>query len=217
MLDIRLIRQKPDWVKERLATRGDGVESRIDEILQLDQQRRKWLSEAESLQAQRKRVSKEIGALMAQGKKEEAEARKAEGRRLGDRVEELNRRVRELEERQQELMAWIPNLPHESVPIGPDASGNVVVRQWGQPPSFSFEPRTHIELCESLGLIDFRRGAKITGSGFVLFTNWGARLERALIQFMLDLHTQEHGYIEVSPPYIIHRHCMFGVGVVWRR
>ena len=212
MLDIRLIRQKPEWVKERLATRGEGAESRIDEILQLDQQRRKWLSEAESLQAQRKRVSKEIGALMAQGKKEEAEARKAEGRRLGDQVEELNRRVRELEERQQELMAWIPNLPHESVPIGPDASGNVVVRQWGQPPSFSFEPRTHIELCESLGLIDFRRGAKITGSGFVLFTNWGARLERALIQFMLDLHTQEHGYIEVSPPYIIHRHCMFGVG-----
>src|SRR5436190_2399025 len=212
MLDIRLIRERPDSVRERLGTRGAGDEGRIDEVLQLDEQRRKILSEVEQLKAQRNRVSKEIGVLMGQKKASEAEAKKAETRALGDRITELDKQSAEMEAKRDSILMRLPNLPHESVAIGKDSADNPLVRTWGEKASFAFKVRSHIELCESLRLVDFTRGAKLSGSGFLLYTGWGAKLERALIQYLLDLHTGQHGFTEVSPPYIISRDCMLGVG-----
>ncbi|MCX8090286.1 MAG: serine--tRNA ligase [Verrucomicrobiae bacterium] len=212
MLDIKLIRERPDFVRQRLATRGAGDEQLIDAVLEADEQRRRALAEVESLKATRNRVSKEIGALLGQKKTAEAEARKQEVRVLGDRIGELDRRAAEAEARRNEALLRLPNLPHESVPVGADAGGNVVVREYGSKPAFDFEPRSHVELCERLKLVDFARGTKLAGSGFVLFTHWGARLERALIQFMLELHTREHGYTEVSPPLLVGPQCLEGVG-----
>lgn len=212
MLDIKLIRERPDFVKERLASRQGEDAGRVDEILESDVSRREIIVRVEDLKAQRKRVSKEIGTLMGQKKLEEAELRKAETRRLGEQIEALDKELEVHEERRNELLLRLPNLPHTSVPMGLSADDNPVVKTWGEKPGFSFTPRPHHEICEDLKLIDFARGTKITGSGFLLYTGWGARLERALIQFLLDLHTREHGYTEVSPPYIIHRDCMTGVG-----
>lgn len=212
MLDVRVVRERPDWVRERLASRHGGDERFIDDLLELDRRRRALIAESEGLQAERKRASKEIGALMGQKRFEEAEARKQAVRELGDRIESMQRELKGVEARFEELMSRLPNLPHESVPVGADADGNVVVREWGERRQFDFEPRPHTELCERLGLVDFARGAKLAGSGFLLYTGWGARLERALIQFLLDLHVREHGYTEVSPPFVVGRHCMFGVG-----
>jgi len=207
-----MMRDAPDDVRRRLAGRGAGEESKLDEVLALDEQRRRLLGEAETLKVQRNRVSKEIGALMAQKKLADAEARKAETRQIGERIAELDRTVGQTENARQELLLRLPNLPHPSVPVGRNAEANLVVRTGGEKPSPAFAAKSHIELCESLKLVDFTRGAKLSGSGFLLYTGWGARLERALIHFLLDLHTLEHGYTEVSPPYIISRNCMEGVG-----
>ena len=212
MLDIKLIRERPDWVRQRLATRGAGDEARIDEVLKLDETRRKLLGEVESLKAQRNRASKEIGALMGQKKIQEAEAKKKETRELGDRIAQLDKQAAEADAARDQLMLRLPNLPHESVPVGTSAADNPVVRVHGEKPAFAFQPKSHVELCESLKLIDFARAAKLAGSGFVLYTNWGARLERALIQFLLDLHTRQHGYTEVSPPFMVGPQCLEGVG-----
>jgi seryl-tRNA synthetase len=212
VLDIKLIRDQPDFVRQRLATRGAGDETRIDELLQFDEQRRKLLAEVEALKAQRNRASKEIGALMGQKKTAEAEARKTETRELGDRIAVLDKEADEVGVRRDQLMLRLPNLPHESVKIGKSAADNPVVRVQGEQPVFAFKPKSHVELCESLKLVDFARGAKLSGSGFLLYTNWGARLERALIQFLLDLHVHEHGYTEVSPPYVVGPQCLEGVG-----
>jgi seryl-tRNA synthetase len=212
MLDIKLIREKPDFVRQRLASRGAGDENRVEDVLKLDEQRRKLLAEVESLKAQRNRVSKEIGALMGQKKIEDAEAKKKETRELGDRITQLDKQAAEADSARDSLMLTLPNLPHESVPQGKTAEANAVIRTHGEKPEFSFKTKSHIELCENLGLVDFARATKISGSGFVLYTNWGARLERALIQFLLDLHTKEHGYIEVSPPFVVGPQCLEGVG-----
>jgi seryl-tRNA synthetase len=212
VLDIKLIREKPDFVRERLATRGAGDEKLTEVILQADEQRRKALAEVESLKAQRNRVSKEIGALMGQKKIAEAENKKKETRDLGNRIEQLDKHAEAFELARDEAMLRLPNLPHESVPIGSSAEENVLVRAHGEKPSFAFKPRSHVELCESLKLVDFARAAKLSGSGFILYTHWGAKLERALIQFLLDLHTAEHGYTEVSPPFVVGPQCLEGVG-----
>jgi seryl-tRNA synthetase len=212
VLDIRVIRDKPDFVGERLATRGAGDDKHIAEVLHLDEQRRTLLAEVEQLKATRNRVSKEIGALMGQKKFEEAEARKTETREIGDRIAELDKKVLEVEETRDRLLLRIPNLPHESVPAGKSSENNPVVRAWGEKVQFSFKPSSHVEICERLQMVDFTRGAKLSGSGFLLYMNWGAKLERALIQFMLDLHTSEHGFTEVSPPFIVSRDVMTGVG-----
>ncbi len=212
VLDIKLIREKPEFVRQRLATRGAGDDVRIDELLKLDEQRRKILAEVEALKSQRNRVSKEIGALMGQKKTAEAEAKKAETRELGDRIAALDRRAGEVEAGRNALMLQLPNLPHESVPEGKTAENNRVERTHGEKAVFAFKPKSHVELCESLRLVDFARAAKLSGSGFLLYTNWGARLERALIQFLLDLHTTEHGYTEVSPPFMVGPQCLEGVG-----
>lgn len=212
MLDIKRIRENAPAIKARLALRGGHDEQNIDHLLALDEVRRKAITEVEQLKAQRNVASKEIGALMGQRKLEEAEAKKAEVRQVGDKITELDRKAAAIEAGQKQTLLNIPNVPHETVPEGKTAEDNPVVRTYAEPANFDFEPKNHIELCESLKLIDFKRGAKLSGSGFLLYTNWGARLERALIQFLLDLHTAEHGFTEVSPPYIIREECMEGVG-----
>jgi seryl-tRNA synthetase len=212
MLDIKNIRDQADAVRQRLAARGAGDEAKIGEVLSLDERRRKLLTEAEELKALRNRVSKEIGALMGQKKFDEAGSRKQETRELGDRVAALDKEAAQADDARNHLMLTLPNLPHASVPLGESAEDNPVIRTFGQKPEFTFKPKSHVELCENLRLVDFGRAAKISGSGFLLYTHWGARLERALIQFMLDLHTSERGYIEVSPPFLVGPQCLEGVG-----
>jgi seryl-tRNA synthetase len=212
MLDIRFIRENPDSVRQRLASRNAGDEKHIDDLLAYDDQRRKALKEVEDLKAERNRSSKEIGALMGQKKLAEAEAAKIRVREIGDKITALDKQVADSETRCDEILLRLPNLPHPSVAPGKDAADNPLIRTWGDKPAYAFQPKNHIELCQSLKLIDFERGTKLSGSGFLLYTGWGAKLERALISFLLDLHTTEHGYTEVSPPYVIGEHCMIGVG-----
>ena len=212
MLDIKLIREKTDFVRARLATRGAGEEELLAGILSADDLRRKVLAEVETLKASRNRVSKEIGALMGQKKLAEAEAKKAETKDLGDKITALDGQAKEAEAKRDELMLRLPNLPHESVVLGKSSADNPIVRVHGEKATYPFKPKSHVELCESLKLVDFARAAKLSGSGFLLYTNWGARLERALIQFLLDLHVTEHGYTEVSPPLMVGEHCLVGVG-----
>ncbi len=212
MLDIRLMREKPEWVRERLASRHGGDELKVAEVLEWDEKRRAALAEVELLKARRNAASKEIGALMGRKEFAEAESRKAEVRTIGERITELDRAVAEAETKRDELMLTLPNLPHASVALGKTAEENPEIRRWGTPRGFDFKPLNHVELCERLKLVDFARGTKLSGSGFLLYTGWGARLERALINFLLDLHQREHGYREVAPPYIVGEHCMVGVG-----
>lgn len=212
MLDIKLIRDQADFVRQRLATRGAGDEAKIDEVLRLDEQRRKLLVEVEELKASRNRVSKEIGILMGKKELAAAEAKKAETRTIGDQISGLDKQVAEVEKAREDILMRLPNLPHSSVALGRTAEDNPEVRTYGAKGNFDFKPKDHIQLCQSLKLVDFERGAKLSGSGFLLYTGWGARLERALIQFLLDLHVREHQYTEVSPPFIINRECMVGVG-----
>jgi seryl-tRNA synthetase len=212
MLDIRFIRENTDSVRQRLASRNAGDEKHIDDLLALDEARRKALKEVEDLKAERNRSSKEIGALMGQKKLAEAETAKVRVREIGDKISALDKVVAESEAKLNEILLRLPNLPHASVALGKDAEDNPLIRTWSEKPVYDFQPKDHIELCQSLKLIDFGRGTKLSGSGFLLYTGWGARLERALISFLLDLHTAEHGYHEVSPPYVIGEHCMIGVG-----
>jgi seryl-tRNA synthetase len=214
MLDIKLIRERPDFVRQRLATRGAGDEAHVEELLRLDEQRRKALADVEPLKAQRKRISKEIGALMI-GQitlTPEAMSKQMQSGILAGNITALDQQAAEAESARNRIMMGLPNLPHESVPVGADANWNRVERMYGKPPDLGFPLKKHVELCERLGLVDFARAAKLAGSGFVLYTNWGAKLERALIQFMLDLHTREHGYTEVSPPFMVGPQCLEGVG-----
>lgn len=212
MLDIKLLREKPEFVRQRLASRGGGDDSRVQQILDLDERRRKVLAEVESLKAQRNKISKEIGALMAQKKTAEAEERKKQTGDLGKQITDLDKVSAEVETERHALMLGIPNLPNESVPAGKSSEDNPVVRTHGEKPPYAFKPKSHVELAEKLKLLDFERAAKLSGSGFILYTNWGAKLERALIQFLLDLHTREHGYTEVSPPFVVGPQCLEGVG-----
>ena len=212
MLDIKVIRDNPAFVRERLALRGAGDEVHIDTVLKLDEARRTALAGVETLKATRNRVSKEIGALMGQKKTTEAEAKKTETRDLGDKIAELDKAAAAAEADLRELMLRLPNLPHASVVPGKTAADNPEVRVHGAQPGFEFKPKSHVELCESLKLVDFARASKLSGSGFLLYTNWGARLERALIQFLLDLHITEHGYTEIAPPLMVGPQCLEGVG-----
>jgi len=212
VLDMKLIRERPEYVRERLTSRGSGEESRLNELLLADERRRTLLAAVETLKARRNQVSKQIGEMLAQKRTTDAEARKVETRKIGDEITRLDREVAEAESQRDEVLLRLPNTPHPSVTVGKSAADNPVVRSWGEKPRHDFRPKAHTELCESLGLIDFARGAKISGAGFLLFTNWGARLERALIQMLLDLHVNEHGYTEISPPFIVNRESMVGSG-----
>ena len=207
MLDIHLIREKPDFVRERLATRGGGDERKIDEVICVDGERRKLETALQHLNAERRRLSKEIGAKRAaSGATTDLEARVRE---IGDEIVDLNKRTSAGEEEQRNLLLEIANLPHGSVPIGKDPSANRVVRSWGEKPRLT-DPADHLALGVKLKLFDLERAAKLSGSGFICFTDAGARLERALINFMIELHVREHGYIEISPPFLVRRDCMIG-------
>ena len=209
MLDIRLIRENPDYVKERLAARGGDLHLKIDEVLDCDRQRRTAETSLQQIQADRKRLSKEIGAKKAKG--EDTSAVEAEVRGFGDRMKELEAQVAQAGDRQSALLLNLPNLPHDACPVGKDAADNPVVRVWGEKPALT-NPADHIKLGEQLGLFDLDRATKLSGSGFVCFTGQGARLQRALIQFCLDLHTREHGYTEINPPFIVRREALVGTG-----
>jgi seryl-tRNA synthetase len=207
MLDIRLIREKPDFVRERLATRGGGDEMKIDEALRVDGQRRKLETSLQQLNADRRRLSKEIGAKRSSGgATAELEARVRE---IGEVIVDLNKRTAAADAEEEGLLLEIANLPHESVPIGKDPRANRLVRSWGEKPQLT-EPADHVALGAKLKLFDLERAAKLSGSGFICFTGAGAKLERALINFMIDLHVREHGYCEISPPFLVRRDCMIG-------
>ena len=229
MLDIKLIRENPELVKQRLATRGRGDEARVAEIAVLDEKRRKLATESDGLKAERNKVSKEIGTLTSkvvnqpQVLKNEAARianeildeigrKKTNMRELGDKIAALDREIAAVETQLQDTLLVIPNLPHESVTVGKEAADNPEVRQWGTKPEFAFQPKPHWEIGEKLGMLDFARAVKISGSGFILYKGAGARLERALINLLLDLHTREHGYTEVSPPFLVNRAAMVGTG-----
>ena len=208
MLDIRLIREQPDFVKSRLATRGGNEQGKVAEVLAVDGERRRLETALQQYNADRKRLSKEIGG--ARGRGENAVALEERVRQIGDEIAELVRQTGAAEERQRDLLLNIPNLPHANAPVGSTAAENPVVRSWGEKPQFDFPLLDHVALGAKLNLFDAERATKLSGSGFICFTGPGARLERALIQFMLDLHTREHGYLEVSPPFLVRRECMVG-------
>lgn len=211
MLDIRLLRDNPDLVKMRLKARGGDSHELVDRVLACDEDRRAAETEKQQLQGDRKRISKQIGQL--KGKGEDTSAVEAEVREIGEKVKALSERSSAADDQQRELLLQIPNLPHEGCPVGADETANPVVREWGEKPKFDgFEPKDHLTLCDEAGMLDFETATKISTSGFALFKGPGARLERALIQFLLDLHTGEHGYTEYSPPFIINRDCMTGTG-----
>lgn len=209
MLDIRLIRENPDFVKTRLATRGGDSHLQIDAILEIDAERRKLETRLQHLNAERKRFSKEIGGKKSKG--EDTTEIEATVRGFGDEIAGLNKQTAAADERQRDLLLNLPNLPHDAAPVGKDASENPVVKTWGEKPAIA-APLDHIELGKKLGLFDLERAAKLSGSGFVCFTGIGARLQRALINFCLDLHTRDHGYTEVSPPFIVRRDSLVGTG-----
>ncbi len=208
MLDIKLIRKNPDKVKEALKKRFSEIS--IDEILSLDQQRRDLLTEVEGLRSRRNTVSQEIAKLKKAG--EPADEKVKAMKELGAELKEKEEALAEITARFEAAVATIPNIPHESVPIGRDDSENVVVKRWGDIPEFPFEPKPHWDVGEGLGILDFKRAAKITGSRFVLYKGAGARLERALINFMLDLHIKRHGYTEILPPFMVNADSLFGTG-----
>ena len=208
MLDLERIREHPDEVKVGLKNLGADP-SQVDAILELDERRRELLTEVETLRARRNRVSKKIGRLKDQ---EERERLIAEMRQVGDRIDALEEPLETVEADLQAAMLSVPNLPHESVPVGPDETQNVVVGQWGEPRDFDFEPVPHWDLGPELGIVDFERGVKLSGSRFYVLRGFGARLQRALIAWMLDVHTTEHGYTEIYPPFVVKEACMWGAG-----
>ena len=209
MLDIRLIRDNPDYVKQRLTTRGGALHLQIDAVLEIDAARRRRETELQRLQGDRKRISKEIGAKKGQG--EDTSEIEAHVRTIGEEISELNREATESENAQRTMLLGLPNLPHDAAPIGHDASQNPVVKTWGEKPQIA-NPLDHVKLGEKLGLFDLERATKISGSGFVCYTGLGARLLRALINFCLDLHTRDHGYVEMSPPLLVRPDALEGTG-----
>ncbi|HST29890.1 MAG TPA: serine--tRNA ligase [Chthoniobacterales bacterium] len=208
MLDIRLIREKPDFVRERVVTRGGDDAAKIDELLKVDAERRKTETELQQLQADRNRLSKEIGAKKS--RKETTDDLEKQVRKIGEQIAELEQQATKFDEQQRSLLLEIPNLPNANVPIGKDASANKVVREWGTKPQLTGQVFDHVALGEKLKILDLERATKLSGSGFICFAGAGARLERALINFMIDLHTRDHGYTEVSPPFLVRRDCMVG-------
>ena len=208
MLDIRIIREKPEWVKERLKTRGENYP--IDEILFLDKKRRELIQRVENLRHIRKEKSEKIGKLKREKREEEAKNIAEEVKSLGEELKTLEAELKKVENDLKKKLSLIPNIPHESVPIGKDETENVVIKRWGDLPKFEFEPKPHWEIGEALGILDFERASKITGSRFVVYWNEGALLERALINFMLDLHIKKHGYKEILPPFIVNEKALFG-------
>lgn len=208
MLDVKFIRENPESVQRMLEQRGSDFQ--LQPLLALDEQRRQILREVESLKHQRKVVSDQIAHMKKKG--EDATEIISSMRETSQRIKELDQSLAEVEGQLEQLLLYVPNIPHESVPVGKDEQDNPVVKRWGEIPEFSFFPRPHWEVGESLGILDFERAARMTGARFALYWGLGARLERALISFMLDLHTGRHGYKEVLPPFMVNSTAMTGTG-----
>ena len=208
MLDIRLLREDPSAVKARLATRSGNYSDLIDQILACDARRRESETRVQHLRAEKNRLSKEIGGLKKSGA--DSSELEAQVKGFSNEMEELGRLATELDAEQRNLLLQVPNLPAPGLPEGSDAEANVAIRHWGEPAPMSAED--HVAIGARLGLFDLERAAKISGSGYVLFTGAGARLERALINFLLDLQTRSHGYTEIAPPVLVRRDCMEGTG-----
>jgi len=204
MLSIQIIRQHPELVREALGKRHDNAP--LDEILQLDLGHRKLLQEVEALRAQQNAGSKEIARLEGSVREDKI----AQLRTMGDQIISLQGEVNSIEEKLHDLLLRVPNIPHPNVPVGEDENDNRVIRNWGDIPQFQFQPLPHWDLGEALGIIDFPRGVKLSGTRFYVLRDTGALLQRALISFMLDIHVKEHGYTEIYPPYMVRRDCMIG-------
>lgn len=211
MLDLNYVRSNLERVRAALDARGYDTAA-LDDFAALDAGRRRAIAESDALNARRNASSREIGALMKEGRKDEAESRRKEVSELKERIAELERARDDGERRMEELLAAVPNVPHESVPVGRDESANKEVRQWGEAPRFDFEPQDHVDIGTRLGILDLERAAKIATARFAILRGAGARLERALINFMLDVHTREHGYEETLPPFIVNANALFGTG-----
>ncbi|MFS8501305.1 MAG: serine--tRNA ligase [Caldicoprobacter sp.] len=208
MLDPKFIRSNPELVRQKLATKKENVD--LDRFLELDEKRRAYIAEVEKLKNRRNVVSDEIARL----KKEKKDVSEIinEMKKVSDTIKEYDAKIREIEEQLEQVLLTIPNIPHDSVPVGDSEEQNVEVRRWGQPREFDFEPKSHWDIGEELNILDFKTAAKVTGSRFAFYRGMGARLERALINFMLDVHTTQHGYVEVFPPFMVHRRSMIGTG-----
>ncbi len=208
MLDIRLLREDPSAVKARLATRTGNYSDLIDQILACDARRRESETRVQHLRAEKNRLSKEIGGLKKTGG--DSSGLEAQVKGFSEEMEELGRTAAELDAEQRNLLLQVPNLPAPGLPEGREAADNLAIRHWGEPGQSN--PEDHVAIGERLGLFDLERAAKISGSGYVLFTGAGARLERSLINFLLDLQTRSHGYTEIAPPVLVRRECMEGTG-----
>jgi len=211
MLDLNYVRENLDAVRAALQKRHMAADA-LDDFARADQERRHVIAESDRLNAERNSASREIGALIKEGKRAEADARRKSVAELKDRIGELDRRRDDVESRMRELLSTLPNIPHPSVPVGHDESANVEIHRWGAKPEFDFEPKDHVDLGTALGILDLERATKITGARFAILNGAGARLERALINFMLELHTREHGYTETLPPFIVNAAALFGTG-----
>lgn len=211
VLDLKQIRQEPGAIREQLAVRGNGDAhgASIGRVLELDERRRTLIGEGDELKARRNAASREIGERKRRG--EDAAGQVTEMRTVADHIRALDARLREVEAGIEDLLLRIPNIPHPSVPAGGEEC-NRVVREWGEPRTFDFEPRPHWEIGADLGILDLPAGAKVAGSGFPVYRGMGARLQRALVGWMLELHTTEHGYTEVAPPFVVNRAAMTGTG-----
>jgi len=207
MLDIKFIRENSSLVKTSTGNKGAKVD--IDKLLRLDSERRTWLKVVEEKKRRRNVASGEIAKMLRE--KQDASSKKSEMKALAGEIKALDKAIKETEEKLQDLLLLIPNIAHASIPVGGPKS-NKVIREWGRRHEFKFKPKTHLELAEDLDIVDFPRAAKISGSNFALYKGLGARLERALINFMLDLHTKKHGYVEVFPPFLVNRDSMTGTG-----
>src|SRR5713101_8271531 len=210
MLDLNFVRDNLPLVEEKLRLRGMDPGEVLKDFREVDTQRRHAITEAETTKARRNRASEEIAKLKKSG--QDATAQMSETKDLREQVQQLEKAAAELETRLREILAGIPNLPHESVPPGKTSEDNVEVRRWGAPPQFDFTPKPHWELGEQLGILDLERATKLSGARFAVYWDLGAKLERALANFMLDLHTHEHGYTEVLPPYLVNSDSMYGTG-----
>src|SRR6202047_3613457 len=210
MLDLNFVRDNLALVEEKLRQRGMNPAEVLKDFRAIDAERRQAITAAETLQAQRNRASEEIAKLKKSG--EDASAQIQETKELREQIQESEKKAAEREARLREILTSLPNLPHASVPVGKSAEDNVEARRWGTPPQFDFKPKPHWELGEELGVLDLERAAKLSGARFAVYWALGARLERALANFMLDLHTREHGYTEVLPPYLVNSESMYGTG-----
>ena len=211
MLDLNYVRENLEDVRLRLQTRGVAPEL-LDSFAEADGERRRVIAESDQLNAERNTASREIGALMKDGKRDLADARRKEVNELKERIADLDRQREEAETRMRDLLTTLPNLPHESVPVGEDESANQEIRRWGMKPNFDFEPKDHVDLGTALDILDLDRAAKIAAARFAILNGEGARMERALISFMLDIHARQHEYRETLPPFIVNKASLFGTG-----